>query len=111
MNKKQFIDALIIKLEQQNIRYPKWELTSIIEPTLEVIMETLSRGEEIQLNKFGRFCVKHKKGSAYYNINTKQKEKAPDKKLVQFIPHKGFRFFDDTSGISEPDIAAEDKQK
>ncbi|WP_455673560.1 hypothetical protein [Phocaeicola sp.] len=45
MNKKQLIDALSAKLEQQNIRYPKWELTSIIEPALEVIMETLCRNE------------------------------------------------------------------
>lgn len=47
MNKKQFIDALGTKLEKQNIRYPKWELASIIGPALEVILETLSQGEEL----------------------------------------------------------------
>lgn len=108
MNKKQLIDALIIKLEQKNIRYPKWELTSILEPALEVIMETLSRNEEIQLNKFGRFSIKHKKGSAYYNINTGLKEIAPDKRIVQFTPHKGFRF-DDSPSASESGSPAEDR--
>lgn len=47
MNKKQFIDALGTKLEKQNIQYPKWELASIIGPALEVILETLSQGEEL----------------------------------------------------------------
>lgn len=108
MNKKQFIDALSAKLEQQNIRYPKWELTSIIEPALEVITEAISHGEEVHLNKFGRFIIKHKKGSPYYNINTGQKEIAPDKKIVQFIPHKGFRFHD-TPGT--PDTCPDDENK
>ena len=40
MNKKQLIDALSADLEQQNIHHLKWELVSIIEPSLEVIMET-----------------------------------------------------------------------
>lgn len=110
MNKKQFIEALSAKLEQQNIRYPKWELTSIIEPALEVIMETLSRGEDIQLNKFGHFSIKHKKGSPYYNINTKRKEIASDKKVIQFTPHKGFHF-DDPSDTSVPGSNSEDDEK
>lgn len=110
MNKKQFIDALSAKLEQQNIRYPKWELTSIIEPALEVIMETLSHGEDIQLNKFGHFSIKYKKGSPYYNINTKRKEIAPDKRIVQFTPHKGFHF-DDPSGTSTSGSNLEDTGK
>lgn len=94
MNKKELIEAVSAKLEKNSIRYPKWELTSIMEPILEVIMEALSNGEEVQINKFGRFFVKHKKGSPYYNINTGQKEIASDKKVIQFTPHKGFRFLD-----------------
>ena len=81
-----------IQLENQNIRYPKWELLSIIDPAFEVIIEALARDEEVHLNKFGRFSIKHKKGARFYNINTGQKETAPDKKLVQFTPHIGFRF-------------------
>lgn len=94
MNKKELIDTVSTKLEKNNIRYPKWELTSIIEPVLETIIEALSREEEVHLNKFGRFTIKHKKGSPYYNINTGQKEIASDKKIVQFTPHKGFCFLD-----------------
>ena len=105
MNKKQLIDALSTKLEKQNIRYPKWELVSIIEPALEVIMESLSHGEDIQLNKFGHLSIKHKKGSPYYNINTGQKDIAPDKKVIQFTPHRGFHFDDtpDTSAYDNTD--------
>lgn len=73
-------------------------------------MEALSCGEEIQLNKFGRFFIKHKKGSPYYNINTGLKEIAPDKRIVQFTPHKGFHF-DDSPSVSESDSAAGDKKE
>ena len=65
MNKKQLIDALSTKLKQKNIHYPKWELESFVDLVLDVIIETLSHGEEIKLNKFGRFSTKHKKGSSY----------------------------------------------
>lgn len=111
MNKRELIERVSAKLENNNIRYPKWELTSIIEPVFDTIMEALSQEEEVHLNKFGRFTIKHKKGSAYYNINTGQKETAPDKKIVQFTPHKGFRFLG-TSDISnvpktDPDASAD----
>lgn len=110
MNKKQLIDELSRKLEQKNIRYPKWELISIIEPVLEVVMETLSRSEEVQINKFGRFFIKHKKGSRYYNMNTKQNAIAPDKKIIQFTPHRGFHF--DGTGIpSEPGSDTDNKKE
>ena len=110
MNKKELIEAVSAKLEKNNIRYPKWELTSIIDPVLETIIEALSHEEEVHLNKFGRFTIKQKKGSAYYNINTGQKETAPDKKIVQFAPHKGFRFLDTSAtSITESD-AGEQKE-
>lgn len=94
MNKKELINTLVAELDRQNIHYPKWELLSIIDPILKIIMETLSHNEEIQLNKFGRFSIKHKKGVRYYNINTGQKETAPDKRIIQFTPYRGFRFDD-----------------
>lgn len=110
MNKKELIESVSAKLEKNNIRYPKWELTSIIDPVLETIIEALSHAEEVHLNKFGRFTVKHKKGSPYYNINTGQKEIAPDKKIIQFTPHKGFRF-DDTSAPSATGSDAGEQKK
>ena len=110
MNKKELIEAVSAKLEKNNIRYPKWELTSIIDPVLETIIEALSHEEEIHLNKFGRFFVKHKKGSAYYNINTGQKATAPDKKIVQFTPHKGFRFFEASAPSATESDTGEPKE-
>lgn len=110
MNKKELITAVSAKLEKNNVRYPKWELTSIIDPVLETIIEALSHEEEVHLNKFGRFTIKHKKGSPYYNINTGQKEIAPDKKIIQFTPHKGFRFHD-TSDVPSTSSNVENKQE
>ena len=111
MNKQQLIDIVSHKIkEQTSIRYPKSELREIIDPVLETILETLQKGEDIQLNKFGHFSIKYKKGSPYYNINTGQKEIAPDKKLIHFTPHKGFRF-DDSSGAPHPESTADNKQE
>lgn len=44
MNKKDLIDALSAKLQgDKKVHYPKWELTTIIEPALDLILEdTLS---------------------------------------------------------------------
>lgn len=44
MNKKDLINALSAKLqEDKKVHYPKWELTTIIEPALDLILEdTLS---------------------------------------------------------------------
>lgn len=110
MNKKELIKAVSAKLEINNIRYPKWELTSIIDPMLETIIEALSHEEEVHLNKFGRFTIKYKKGSPYYNINTGQKEIASDKKIIQFTPHKGFRF-DDTPDVPSTGSNVKNKQE
>lgn len=106
MNKKQYINTLHEELEKRNIHYPKWELMSIIEPALQIIIDTLSHNEEVHLNKFGRFVIKHKKGSSYYNINTKQKETASDKRIVQFTPYKGFHFDDAPSDASNTSLGA-----
>ncbi len=81
-----------IQLENQNIRYPKWELLSIIDPAFEVIIEALARDEEVHLNKFGRFSIKHKKGARIYNINTGQKETAPRQETCPVHPAQRFPF-------------------
>lgn len=60
-NKKELIEVVSAKVKKNNIRYPKWELTSIIDPVLKTIIETLSHEEEVHLNKFGRFTIKYKK--------------------------------------------------
>lgn len=41
MNKKDLIDALSTKLqEDKKVHYPKWELTAIIEPALDKAVKT-----------------------------------------------------------------------
>ncbi len=113
MNKKQFIDAVSTKMKEQGINYPKWELISIIDPALDTILEVLSHNEEVHLNNFGRFTIKHKKGTLFYNMNTGQREIGKDKKIIQFTPCKDFHF-DDTSDLpasDNPDIEKEGPDK
>lgn len=109
MNKKQYIDAVSAKIKEQGTNYPKWELISIIEPALEIILEALSHNEEVHLNNFGRFTIKYKKGTLFYNMNTGQREMGKDKKILQFTPCKGFRFDDkpDLPASDNPDIKKE----
>lgn len=80
MNKKELIEAVSAKLEKNNIRYPKWELTSIIDPVLETIIEALSHAEEVHLNKFGRFTVKHKKAHPITTSTPVKKKSPPTRK-------------------------------
>ncbi len=110
MNKKDLIDALSAKLqEDKKVHYPKWELTTIIEPALDLTLEPSRRDEEVHLNQFGRDTVKHKKGSFFYNMNTGQKELAPDKKILQFTPTKNFHFNDNT--LDSPATDAPDSEE
>lgn len=90
MNKKQFIDAVSSKMKEQGINYPKWELVSIIDPALNTILEVLSHNEEVHLNNFGRFTIKQKKGTLFYNMNTDQREMGKDKKTFNLHLAKTF---------------------
>lgn len=88
MNNQEIIDRLYHKLSSGNLRYPKWELATIIEPFLETLKEVLEEGNDIRLKNFGKFVVKVKKGRKYYNIQTGVMGVTKDKRMITFVQHR-----------------------
>ncbi len=90
MNNQQIIDKLSTRLSEKGIIYPKWEINAIIEPFLEIVMETLKNGENVRLTSFGRFTVRVQKQRNFYNVYSGNIEQAAAKRKVIFTPTKGF---------------------
>lgn len=88
MSNQEIIDRLYHKLSSGNLRYPKWELATIVEPFLETLKETLEEGNDIRLKNFGKFVVKVKKGRKYYNIQTGVTGATQDKRMITFVQHR-----------------------
>ena len=91
MNKQDIIDKLSVKLskkEGKGVNYPKWELCGIIEPFLEIVLEALDNGEDVQLSNFGKFAVKENKTRNYYNMQKGKVELSSAKRTITFTPNK-----------------------
>jgi len=53
--------AQIVNSIHEEIGLPKKEASDTVETLLEIMKTTLSRGEDILISGFGKFCVKDKK--------------------------------------------------
>lgn len=88
MNKQQVIDKLHSHLSDKGTVYPKWELTEIVESFLEVVSDSLEQGHNVSLTNFGKFSVKTKRSRKFYNIQKRETEQAPEKRVIEFNPRK-----------------------
>jgi len=62
------------------------EIKRVVQSALEHIIESLSKGQTIELRNFGVFKVKTRKGRMARNPKTGQKVAVPDRKVVVFRP-------------------------
>ena len=62
------------------------DVKKIVQRTLDVILESLERGETVELRNFGVFKVKTRKGRLGRNPRTGQEVSVPEKKVVVFKP-------------------------
>ncbi|MCX5716303.1 MAG: integration host factor subunit beta [Candidatus Omnitrophica bacterium] len=60
------------------------QIKSVIQATLDHIIESLSKGQTVELRNFGVFKVKTRKGRMGRNPKTGQKVAVPDRKVVVF---------------------------
>ena len=58
----------------------------IVQRTLDCVLESLERGETVELRNFGVFKVKTRKGRIGRNPRTGQEVQVPEKKVVVFKP-------------------------
>lgn len=62
------------------------DVKKIVQRTLDVILESLQRGQTVELRNFGVFKVKTRKGRLGRNPRTGQEVQVPEKKVVVFKP-------------------------
>ncbi len=58
----------------------------IVQRSLDAIVESLSKGETVELRNFGIFKVKSRKGRTGRNPRTGEKVPVPPKRVVTFKP-------------------------
>ena len=62
------------------------DVKKIVQRTLDAILESLERGETVELRNFGVFKVKNRRGRVGRNPRTGQEVQVPEKKVVVFKP-------------------------
>ncbi len=62
------------------------DVKKIVQRTLDVILESLERGETVELRNFGVFKVKTRRGRIGRNPRTGDEVTVPEKKVVVFKP-------------------------
>ena len=62
------------------------DVKKIVQKTLDAILESLERGETVELRNFGVFKVKTRRGRVGRNPRTGQEVQVPEKKVVVFKP-------------------------
>lgn len=62
------------------------DVKKIVQRTLDVIVESLERGETVELRNFGVFKVKNRRGRVGRNPRTGQEVSVPEKSVVVFKP-------------------------
>ncbi len=82
MTKKDIVLEVAQRPELANLT--QVEIKTVIQSTLEHIIESLSKGQNIELRNFGVFKVKTRKGRMGRNPKTGQKVPVPDRKVVVF---------------------------
>ncbi len=62
------------------------DVKKVVQRSLDAIVESLSKGETVELRNFGIFKVKSRKGRTGRNPRTGEKVPVPPKRVVTFKP-------------------------
>ena len=79
MNKDQLIDKIVDKT-----RYPKYQVKKCLEGALDIIIETLKKGEKVNLVGFGGFRVRIRKSRKGVDPRTGKEIKIKSVKVAKF---------------------------
>ncbi len=79
LTKKDIIEDLIM-----NLGLSRKEASDVIETFLEVIKETLEKGEEVSLSGFGKWSVRNKRERKGRNPKTGEKIAITERRVVTF---------------------------
>lgn len=76
---------IVIKVSNET-NLTQIDVKKIVQRALDVIVESLERGETVELRNFGVFKVKSRRGRIGRNPRTGQEVSVPEKKVVVFKP-------------------------
>jgi nucleoid DNA-binding protein len=62
------------------------DVKKIVQRTLDAVVDSLQRGETVELRNFGVFKVKGRRGRVGRNPRTGEEVQVPEKKVVVFKP-------------------------
>ena len=74
--------ALTKALAEQG--YRRKEAVELVETLLEIIKETLARGEDVLVSGFGKFCIRQKKSRRGRNPQSGENLILPERRVVTF---------------------------
>lgn len=86
MTKAEFVDRLAAKSG-----LTKKDAAAVVDAFVEVITESLKRGEEVQFTGFGKFFVQEREAREGINPQTKAKIRIPASKVPKFSPGLALR--------------------
>ncbi len=76
--------TIIAEKIQDNLNLPRTDTCEIMEEFLEIIKETIEKGEDIMISGFGKFCVSEKQARKGRNPATDQEMTLPARRVVTF---------------------------
>ena len=79
MTKKEIVTRISDKMDIKQI-----EVKTVVQKTLDIIVDSLAKGETVELRNFGIFKVKSRKPRIARNPKTGESVPVPEKKVVTF---------------------------
>lgn len=76
--------TLIAEKIQDELKLSRATTYDIMEEFLEIIKETIEKGEDIMISGFGKFCVNEKKARKGRNPATDKEMTLPSRRVVTF---------------------------
>jgi integration host factor subunit alpha len=76
--------ADIVESVNNELGYPKNRCSELVETLLDIIKESLERGEDVLISGFGKFCLKEKKQRRGRNPATGDDLLLGERKVVTF---------------------------
>ena len=85
---------------------PRKESESVVETIFDSIIESIQKGEKIEIRGFGSFRTRERRGRTGRNPKTGEKVDVPAKKIPFFKPSKELKDFVNNAGASDGASAA-----
>ena len=86
MNRVEFVASIA---ERSGLK--KVDADKAVSAFIDVVIDELSKGEEVRLLGFGNFCIAHRNATEGRNLKTGEIIKIPAKNLPKFKPGKNLK--------------------